>query len=195
MKYRTLTALKSDRQGATIVEFAMVAPTLLLLLAGVFELGYGMYTQAIVSGAVEQAGRESTLETAKKKDIEKKVKAEIALVAPQAKVKLNWRSHGSYTEIGGFENFTDMNNDGVCNNGEPFEDANGSGKHDKKDGKNGMGKAQDAVVFTVTATYDRIFPLPSLDGFTKTNTIETGTVLRNQPYREKSKKPKVLTCN
>jgi hypothetical protein len=46
-----------------------------------------------------------------------------------------------------------VNGDGVCNAGEPFEDANANGSWDADQGKAGSGGARDAVLYEVQVTY------------------------------------------
>ena len=49
-----LKRLTADRQGATIVEFALVLPPLLLTLMGLFDMAHNMYTAQILNGAIQQ---------------------------------------------------------------------------------------------------------------------------------------------
>jgi Flp pilus assembly protein TadG len=49
--------LSRARGGATAVEFAIVAPVLLMLLLGIMEGGRALWTQNALSFAVEQAAR------------------------------------------------------------------------------------------------------------------------------------------
>jgi hypothetical protein len=80
------------------------------------------------------------------------------------------------------EDFSDVDSDGVCDNGEPFEDVNGNDTWDADRGADGMGGARDAVLYTATLSYPRAFPLMGLLGFDNTVTARARTVLRNQPY-------------
>ncbi|MBA4780653.1 TadE/TadG family type IV pilus assembly protein [Blastomonas sp.] len=43
-----------DRRGVTVTEFGLIAPTFLLLLLGVFDLGFTVYARAILDGAVQK---------------------------------------------------------------------------------------------------------------------------------------------
>lgn len=58
---RSLTLLRADHRGATVTEFALVAPVLLAMLLGVVQLGVGLYAQAGLKSAVEDAARYATL--------------------------------------------------------------------------------------------------------------------------------------
>jgi Flp pilus assembly protein TadG len=52
-----LLRLRQARSGATAVEFAFVAPLLLLLLLGLAEIGRVMWTQSALQFAVQEAAR------------------------------------------------------------------------------------------------------------------------------------------
>ena len=53
-------SLADDQTGAAIVEFALIAPVLLIALFGLFDLGHGMYTKSLLQGAIEKASRSTT---------------------------------------------------------------------------------------------------------------------------------------
>jgi len=50
-----------DEAGASAVEFAIVGPMLIMLLVGIFSIGWAIYNIATVHLAVEQAGRKLSL--------------------------------------------------------------------------------------------------------------------------------------
>ena len=54
---RFLRQLAADCRGATIVEFAMITPALLLTLMGLFDMAHNMYTAQMLNGAIQQAAR------------------------------------------------------------------------------------------------------------------------------------------
>jgi Flp pilus assembly protein TadG len=57
-----LLSLRRDKRGVTIVEFAMVAPVMILLIMGLGELMYTVYAQSVLSGAVQKAARDSAIQ-------------------------------------------------------------------------------------------------------------------------------------
>jgi Flp pilus assembly protein TadG len=61
--FKTLKALRKDTGGATIIEFAIVAPVLFLLMFGMIEFGIMMATQSALDGAVSQAARDYKAES------------------------------------------------------------------------------------------------------------------------------------
>lgn len=188
--------LVTCRKGATLVEFGFVAPVLILTVMGIFDVGYKMYTTSILQGAIQKAARDSTLEdgTSKGTAIDNRVKAIFQDVSPSATYEFERQSYTNFSDVGMPEDFTDQNNDGECSTGEPYEDANGNGSWDADQGAAGNGGARDAVLYTVRASYDRLFPMAGLIGLPETETIEASTVLRNQPYGEQEDQVEILEC-
>lgn len=180
-----LRRLRSDQRGATLVEFALILPALLVLVLGIFDLGYNVYTNEMLLGAIQRGARASTLEgaAANRAGIDDQVTAEVHTVAPNATLTFGRKSYASFSSVGRPEDFTDSNTNAVCDNGEPFEDANGNGTWDKDPGNTGFGGARDAVLYTVTVTYPRLVPVAAfIPGQNTDFTLKSSTVLRNQPY-------------
>ena len=191
-------ALLDDERGVAIIEFAMIAPVLLLMLMGLLDLAFNMYTTEMLQGAIESTARNSSIEGASSNDtqLDAVVTTAVRAVAPSATLTFNRRSYSSFTEAGRPEDYTDVDNDGTCNHGEPFEDANGNGAWDLDRGKAGFGGARDALLYTVTVNYQRPFPVAAfIPGQTKNFTLSAVTVLRNQPYGQQSVNPVPATGN
>jgi hypothetical protein len=91
------------------------------------------------------------------------------------------RNYTSFSEVGQMEDFTDSDNDQICDRGEPFEDINGSGVWDDR-GVVGQGGARSVVLYTIAAKFERLFPLYAFIGGDRMMTVKATTVLRNQPY-------------
>jgi len=83
---------------------------------------------------------------------------------------------------------------GVFVDGDWFIDINGNGVWDSDRGTDTMGGARDAVLYTVTVSYPRAFPLMHLLGFSQTVTSQSQTVLRNQPYGTQNRAAGVGQC-
>lgn len=180
-----LRRLKTDTAGVTAVEFGLISPALMVLLLGVFDLGYNMYTNEMLHGAIQRAARASTIEGAEAKQaaIDAIVTGEVKAVAANATLTFDRKSYASFTRVGRPEDYTDTNANNTCDNGEPYEDANANGVWDLDPGTAGFGAARDAVLYTVTVKYPRLVPIAAwLPGQNKEFTLKTSTVLRNQPY-------------
>lgn len=181
---RPFAGLRRDVRGATIVEFALVAPVLLITMMGIFDLGYNMYTTSMLQGSIQQAARGATIEGARTQaaQLDAIVADAVRAVVPGATMTFTRKSYASFSGVGKPEDYTDVNGDGVCNAGEPFEDANRNGMWDRDRGAAGQGGARDAVLYTVDVTYLRAFPIAPMIGMSPTFTARARTVLRNQPY-------------
>ena len=183
--------LARDDRGATIIEFALVAPVLVMLLMGLFDMGYNLYTAAVLQGAIQKAARDSTIEGATPAALDAKVSDTVHQIAPNAALVFDRKNYSSFSEIGTPEDFTDINGDGACDAGEPYEDANGNGTWDTDRGREGQGGARDAVLYTVKVSYPHAFPIGGLIGFSGEENMQTSTVLRNQPYSNQNTPPAV----
>ena len=64
MRLASLFGIRRDRRGVTVVEFALVAPVMLLMIMGLGELAYEGYVESVLTGAVQKAGRDSTIQGA-----------------------------------------------------------------------------------------------------------------------------------
>jgi Flp pilus assembly protein TadG len=190
------TRLRRDARGATAVEFAAIAPALLMVLLGLMELSHNIYTTTLLEGAIQQAGRNSSLEGAGARSlaIDTKLRSVVEDIVPNATIAISRRAYADYTDVEQPEDFTDANDDGLCNDGEPFEDVNGNGAWDEDRGRANSGGARDAVLYDVTVTYPRAFPVMGLLGFGKTVTAKARTVLRNQPYGPRNRPAAVGSC-
>lgn len=182
-----MTALRDlgrETRGATVVEFAMIAPVLLMLLLGMFDMGYNYYTQSQLQGAVQKAARESTLGSAVggTGSIDARVTSAVTAIVPDATVTFSRRAYSSFSDVHRAEDFTDIDKNGTCNDGEPFEDANDNGVWDEDRGIAGGGGARDAVLYVVSVRYPRAFSAAEVIGLPPTVTTEAVTVLRNQPW-------------
>ena len=186
-----------DARGVAAVEFALVAPALLLTIMGIFDLGYNIYANTMVQGAIQRAARDSTIEGAEARlaQIDTTVADAVRGVVPNATIAFSRRAYENFTDVALAEDFTDSDGNGSCDNGEPFEDANRNGAWDSDRGSTGQGGARDAVLYSVTVTYPRGFPMASLIGLPETVTTDAITVLRNQPYNLQDNKPAVGQCD
>ncbi|WP_108790605.1 TadE/TadG family type IV pilus assembly protein [Erythrobacter sp. Alg231-14] len=194
-----LRAFIRDEEGATLTEFAFVAPILILMVMGIFDMAHTQYTSALVNGAMQKAGRDLTLETAGSLEgtIDARVIDSVSAVVPgTATVTLEKLSHFDFEDIGEAEEFTDAGTfDGICNNGEVFVDANSNGQWDADRGEEGIGGARDAVLYTAVVSYPRLFPMYGLAGLPQEVELRASTVLRNQPYDQQDETVTIGNCD
>lgn len=195
-----LSSLKSDAEGATIVEFAMVAPVLVLLVMGTLDIGHSLYTRSVLEGEIQKAARLSTMEAASAIAPQAQIDATVAsavrkIAGADALVQFDRKAYGSYksTRVKA-EEYVDTNENGECDSGESFEDSNGDGVWSEDAGIAGQGNARDVQKYTVTVRYDRKFPTSTLLGWNDGETLIVRTLLRNQPFSDAAP-PTVGTCD
>jgi Flp pilus assembly protein TadG len=191
-----MASVLGDDRGAALIEFALVAPVMILALLGMFDLSYNIYATSLLEGAIQKAGRDATLESGgtRTSAIDGHMREVVHNLVPNATVTFDRQHYADFDDVQRPEDFTDSNGDGACNDGEPFEDVNGSGTWDTERGQSGVGGARDAVLYTVTVTYPRRFPFMRVIGFSDTVTSRARTVLRNQPFGAQNLPATVGNC-
>ncbi len=179
-----LQRLARDARAVTVVEFAFVLPVLLVLMMGMCELGYQAYVQSVVTGAVQKAGRDSGIQGATAATIDARVLSQIKSAAPSAAYATGYPTRKSYTNFSAIapEPFVDTNGNGTREAGECYTDVNGNGQWDADAGRSGQGGANDVTVYTAQITYNRLFPVVKLLGWSGSATLGATTTLMNQPY-------------
>lgn len=185
-----------DRGGAALVEFALVLPVMLLMGMGLCEMAYQAYMQAILTGAVQKAGRDSTVESANTTTIDNAVLQAVKNINGNAAYVSGYPMRKSYASFGYIspESFVDSNGNGVRDPGECFTDVNGNGIWDADPGVSGNGGAGDTVLYTVSITYTRLFPLGLWLGWGKTATLSASTILKNQPWAMQATTAAATVC-
>jgi len=181
-----LQRLRADTAGASIVEFALVSPVLLVTIMGLFDLGHNMYTKTMLQGSILQAARNSTIEGVSPAAMDAIVTAAVHDVMPTATMTFKRTAYTNFQDVAQPEEFTDLNGNNICDDGEPYADLNANRTWDTDRGSNGNGGARDAVLYTVEVSYPRVFPIAPLIGGSPTTTTQAETVLRNQPYNIQS---------
>lgn len=184
----TLRRFRADERGAYLIELALMTPVFLMLMMGTFDLGFQMYAKAVLGGAVENAARSNTLETnaTNAAVIDAQVTQRMQQVAKYGTLSFSRQSYADYNSVGRPEDFTDSNGNGVRNPGECYVDANGNFAWDADRGNSGQGGASDVVLYRVTFTFDRLFPLWRMIGQPQQKSVTIATTLRNQPYSNQS---------
>lgn len=204
MMTRLIKRLRADRRGAALVEFALVAPVLMVVIMGLLDMTYQLYTKAMFEGAVQKAARDATLESGATVTagtlIDTKVKTAFKDVngtvtdSDFSFIRRNFKDFGSAgrmepsTGPGGLcappagatvYTYVDINNNNTWDDG----------------GLDGQGGADDVVLYTATVTYRQLFPVNALFGASTMKTVRASTVLRNQPYGLQAARPAGPTRN
>ena len=184
-----------DTRGAALMEFAIVAPVLLLLIVGGLGAGHTMYVQSVLNGEMQKAARDTTLEDAsgdaRRAAIQARVRSQVQEVINNATVDFALTSFHDYRNAANrAEEYTDSNHDGTCNNGESYVDANNNGSWDLQGGTAGIGGSKDVVLLKATVSYPSFLPYGQRSGMM---TLTSSTLLRNQPSSDQAAAP-LRTC-
>lgn len=187
-----------DARGATIIEFAIVAPVMLLMIMGLSDLAYEGYVQTVLAGAMQKAGRDSTIQgndtAANGQAIDQKVIASVRTILKNVSYTSSRKSYAQFGAVAP-ESFQDNNSNGKYDSAtECFTDVNGNRTWDTDPGATGQGGAGDVVVYTMNITYQRLFPLAGLAGLPQTVTLSASTFLKNQPYKAQTAYSPTLVC-
>ncbi|HEY1607426.1 MAG TPA: TadE/TadG family type IV pilus assembly protein [Allosphingosinicella sp.] len=191
------TRIVRDESAVTIVEFGIVAPVMLLMLMGFFDLAHTEYARSVLQGAMQMAARNSTLESGETtgSTIDSAVETQVQrVVGSNATFTSSRLSYSDFSTVGKAEPYTDTNGNGHYDHGECYEDVNGNGQWDSDMGASGQGGADDAVLYTMTVSYHRMFPMATMLGWPANQTIAAATVLRNQPYGEQQTAAPATIC-
>ncbi len=201
MKLLNLRKLKSEQSGVTVTEFGLISPAIIVMLLGTMDAGHTLYMRTVVDGAIQEVARDSSLEDgqilAKQEAIDYRITEQIRNLHSHANVDISRRYYRNFTLAAAAEaeDFTDTNNNGTCDDGEPFIDANLNEVWDADGADEGQGQAKDVAIVTVTVTYDRLFPMADLIGLPEQVTIGANTVLANQPWAEQQQYGAAQTRN
>ena len=183
-----LPAIGKDERGATLIEFAIIAPVMGLLLLGAFDTAHSLYMRSVLQGIIQKVARDSALESgtveARQTLLDNKVRASVRAIANNATITFTRRFYRTFNDAASAraESWTDTNTNGRCDQGEPYEDQNRNGTWDADGGDAGQGTAKDRTLYTVSVSYPRFFPLYRVIGGSNVTRIKAATVLQNQPY-------------
>ncbi len=165
-KFAHLYRLGKDEHGVTAIEFALISPVFLFMLMGTFDIGYAIYMRSTLNGAIQLAARDSSLQDAtdatERAAIDAKVTNVIQSINRAATVTVNRTNYAAYADVDRLEDYVDNNLNGTCDANEPFDDANDNDIWDNV-GASGIGGARDSVLYSITVSYDTLFPFSGYD--------------------------------
>lgn len=177
-----LRQLKRDQSGVTMVEFAVIAPTFLILLLGTFDIGQMVYAQSVLNGAVQSAARDASLEGGDTTAADALVLERVETIMPGVELETERTSYFDFADIERPEQWNDEDDNGLCNDGEAFVDENRNGQWDDDIGMSGNGGANDVVIYTVQATYEPIVKVPFMREAWQSRTLSSSAIKKNQPF-------------
>lgn len=182
--------LLHNKEGATLVEFALIAPVFLLMIFGAMEFSIIMFTKSAMEGATNitsRLGKTGYTEEGTTREemlVALLVERSRGVLDPE-KVEVETLVYESFDQINEPEPLSaDLNGNGSYDPGDTFQDINGNGQWDDDLGSAGLGGPGDIVVYTINYPWHLKTPVMShLIGNDEGNfPISTSVVVRNEPY-------------
>lgn len=193
-RIRTLIRrLRRDTAGITIVEFAFVAPVLMLMLVGTIDLGYAAFVRSVVEGQLDSLTRRLTVQNASYTSLEAAMRIQVQKVAGNSTVNFTKqtlkRFNGATTpekliqdngaagyHIGEGDCFEDVNNNQIRDSTSTIDDT--------------VGGADDIILYQANVTYPRILPLDKfIPGIGANVVINAKSMAKRQPYEGQTAPP------
>lgn len=185
-----VSRLVHDDRGIAAVEFAFVAPVMILMICGFMEYAHVSSARSALESATMRAARAvSATDCPDERDeimmaiISNGMKSIASTNG--GKVDITTKSYdGSFGNVGEPEPFEDLNDNKKWDEGESFTDVNGNGKHDNDMGKTGsIGGAGQVVSYNARFQAASLFKFISqrFNNGSASYTIEASTVIRNEP--------------
>lgn len=185
---KLLDLFRRRNEGATAVEFALIAPAFFMVTWGTIEVGMLALASTLLEGAVREAGRAGITGYAptgqtREQYVKDTVKKFTANFLDIDKIAIETKSYSSFSNVGQPEAFVDRSPyNGTYDAGESFSDTNGNGKWDSDQGKTGLGDPGSVVLYTLTYKWDffagyakEIFGVPSVN-------LTAAVAVRNEPF-------------
>jgi len=197
-----LQRLRRDEQGATIVEFALIALPLCVMVMGGIDLGHQSYIRAVMQGALNDAARRAAVQdpefTAMGSTTEERVrntiKDRLKAITPGATITISESNFYDFSGIGNPEKLmSDANGNGAYDEADAdcFSDLDEDGIYDTDTGRDGIGGANDVVFYQADIEMPRLLPVASLIGVSPKYEMSVATAIRNQPYGTQKTPPVV----
>jgi len=188
MTAHRLARLHRREDGAAAVEFAVLLPAMLVLLAGTIETAHYLMVQTTLEGAVSRAARENAVALTvdeETRDIAMRARiADVMHYYPMAEGEQVEIETEVFSDFGSarMEPFEDLNGNGIYDPGELFVDRNGNGVRDRSPKGGRLGDVGDVVAYTVTYPAEPFFFFlqPMFGGAMR---LTSSTVARNEPER------------
>lgn len=183
-----LRRFRHTENGASAVEFAIIAPVLLLLLFGIVEFSLIMMVHNVMEGATAISSRLGKTGYAapgvtRQQTIIDAITSRAGTIIDPLKLTVSSTFYKQFDQIGDPEPYIDANGNGSYTAGESYTDVNGNGQWDADMGSSGYGSANDIVVYTITYPWPISTPIMSdLLGSSGIYSITTHAVVKNEPY-------------
>lgn len=182
-----LPRLCRNQQGITSLEFALIAPVLVLFVMGIIEFSMIMYTTTIMESATNSTSRLGKTGydpsgITREQAIINSIHSRTAGLLNPANLTLTTKVYADFNKVGKPEPCINPLNP-PCHGtpGINYIDANGNGLWDSDMGDAGLGSAGEIVLYVVSYPWPITTPMiAAIMGNTYDITVRT--VVRNEPF-------------
>ncbi len=187
-----LRRLALGREGASAIEFAFVAPVLILFVVGAMEVATIAHGSTLLNGGLREASRFGMTglqpATGTREDrIAEIINRHGAGIIKVGAGNITTHVYPNFTSIGQPEPYVDTDSNGVYDIGEPFTDVNCNAVWDPDMGQAGLGAGGEVVLYRVN--YDlplRTGLLAAVIGKDGKVPLSATVALRNEPFKGSS---------
>lgn len=179
-KHRLFNRLRDSSRGATTAEFALILIPLCIMLFGSLEMGYRIYAESVLNGALREAARMASTGSYTGTQIDNQVRQRITDFRRDATTTIIKKSYVDFTGVGVAEPITSgtIDSGNYC-----FSDVNGNGVWDEDQGKSGLGGAEDVVYYEVDMSYNSLFAFSiKALGLNPITSLSANTLVSNEPF-------------
>jgi len=174
--------------GVTALEFAIVAPVLMMLVFSIIEFSLIMMVYNVMESSTSISSRLGktgfvTEGQTREQTILTSIMARAGNLIRQENLTVTSKFYKQFDQINDPEPFIDANHNGNFDVGENYTDVNGNSQWDADMGASGYGSANDVVVYSVS--YPWPISTPIMREFIGTDgnfIITTHAVVKNEPY-------------
>lgn len=194
IKMAILGRFLRNKQGATAIEFALLAPIMFALMLVIIEVGLLAYTSVALESVVTQAGREASIGTPEtagttrsefvtnliKKNASSLIGNE-ALRIDSHVIVVTDNAQEPTDEV--FDICLDPYGVGIPDCAGAFEDVNGNGQYDGREFLDDFGGSTEVVQINVAlpwrANFGIVRSIVGENGFT---VLRASTIVKNEPF-------------
>jgi Flp pilus assembly protein TadG len=181
--------LWTRKDGASAIEFALVAMPLAVTLFGIIEVALILFVNVLLEGAVRDSARfgitgYSQGGVSRETTIRHLIKERTVGMVDMTKVTIETLVYQSFSDVGKPEPISnDANGNGRFDPGDTFVDVNGNGEWDEDMGAAGVGGPGAVVVYRVSYNWPLLTgllaPMLGPAGYVP---LVVSTAVRNEPF-------------
>lgn len=178
-----------DDKGTAILEFALGAPVLILVVIGVFEVSLLMLSHVLLEGSIRMASRygatgQEVAGTTREAFIEQMIRDQSAGLLDISITAIEVSTFADFDQIAG-EPYPGRDIGVPWSQGTTFTDLNGNGRYDADLSKpaGGAGAGNDVVLYSVDAEWRTVTPLlAGVMGDEGRILLHAQVAIRNEPF-------------